>query len=220
MSATAWRRSSSCATRSPCGATGREALRVEGLSSPAGFRDISFTLRRGEVLGFAGLVGAGRSEIAQALFGLDARVSGRVTVDGQAVPLASPTDAMRAGLGLVPEDRKRQGLVLGMSARSNATLAILRRVSRASFIRRVAERALALSYFKRLRVRLSAIEQPAAGLSGGNQQKIVLAKWLAANCTILILDEPTRGVDVGAKAEIQALIDELAAAGNAVLWLS
>jgi ribose transport system ATP-binding protein len=202
------------------GEPGAEVLRVEGLSSPAGFRDISFSLKAGEVLGFAGLVGAGRSEIAQALFGLDPHVTGRVTVRGRALPLASPSKAMRAGLGLVPEDRKRQGLVLAMSARGNATLAVLRRVSRGPFIRRLAERALALSYFQKLRIRTSAIEQPAAGLSGGNQQKIVLAKWLAAQCTILILDEPTRGVDVGAKAEIHGLVDDLASSGNAILLIS
>jgi ABC-type sugar transport system ATPase subunit len=201
-------------------AAGTEVVRVEALSSPAGFRDISFSLRAGEVLGLAGLVGAGRSEIAQALFGLDPHASGRVTVHGRQIPLGSPAAAMQAGVGLVPEDRKRQGLILGMTAQSNATLAVLRQVARGPFIRRFAERALALSFFKKLRVRTSAIEQPAAGLSGGNQQKIVLAKWLAARCTILILDEPTRGVDVGAKAEIHALIDELASAGTAILLIS
>jgi ABC-type sugar transport system ATPase subunit len=127
---------------------------------------------------------------------------------------------MEAGLGLVPEDRKRQGLVLSMSARSNATLAILPRVARGPFLRRSAEALLARSYFEKLRVRTSALERPAAGLSGGNQQKVVLAKWLAARCTILILDEPTRGVDVGAKAEIHGLIDALASTGNAVLLIS
>jgi ABC-type sugar transport system ATPase subunit len=202
------------------GEPGAEVLRVENLSSPAGFDSISFSLRAGEVLGFAGLVGACRSELAQALFGLDARATGRVVVRGKPLPLASPGAAMRAGLGLVPEDRKRQGLVLSMSARSNATLAVLRRLARGPFIRRPAERALAVSYFQKLRIRHSAAEQSAAGLSGGNQQKIVLAKWLAAECTILILDEPTRGVDVGAKAEIHALIDSLAAGGNAILLIS
>ena len=202
------------------GEPGAEVLRVEDLSSPAGFDRVSFSLRAGEVLGFAGLVGAGRSEIAQALFGLDPRATGRVTVRGSTLRLESPAAAMRAGLGLVPEDRKRQGLVLSMSARGNATLAVLRRLARGPFIRRPAERAMALSYFQKLRIRTSAIEQPAAGLSGGNQQKIVLAKWLAAECTILLLDEPTRGVDVGAKAEIHALIDSLASSGNAILLIS
>jgi ABC-type sugar transport system ATPase subunit len=199
---------------------GAELLRVEGFSSPAGFRDISFSLGAGEVLGLAGLVGAGRSEIAQALFGLDSEATGRVTVRGEALPLGSPDASMQAGLGLVPEDRKRQGLVLGLSARSNATLAVLARLARATFVRRTAERTLARGYFEKLRVRASAAEQPVAGLSGGNQQKVVLAKWLAAHCTILILDEPTRGVDVGAKAEIHSLIDELASSGCAVLLIS
>jgi len=202
------------------GPVGEEMLRVEHLTSPAGFRDVSFSIRAGEVVGLAGLVGAGRSEIAQALFGLDPAVTGTVLVRGQPLPLGSPEDAMRAGLGLVPEDRKRQGLVLGMSARSNATLAVLARLARATFVRRPAERALARGYFQKLRVRASAEDQPAAGLSGGNQQKVVLAKWLAAHCTILMLDEPTRGVDVGAKAEIHSLIDELATSGHAVLLIS
>ncbi len=202
------------------GQPGGEVLRVENLTSPAGFSGISFTLRAGEVLGFAGLVGAGRSEMAQALFGLDPGVTGAVTVRGDPMVLRSTAAAMHAGIGLVPEDRKRQGLVLPMTARSNATLAILRRVARGPFLRRAAERALALSYFQTLRVRVSALEQPAAGLSGGNQQKVVLAKWLAAKCSILILDEPTRGVDVGAKSEIHGLVDALASSGNSIILIS
>jgi ABC-type sugar transport system ATPase subunit len=195
-------------------------LRVEGLSSPAGFRDISFSLRAGEVLGFAGLVGAGRSEVARALFGLDPAATGTVTVGGTRADIRKPLDAMALGIGLVPEDRKRQGLVLSMSAGANATLVILRELARWTFVRHDAERAVARRYFERLRVRAAGLGVPTAGLSGGNQQKIVLAKWLAAHCRILILDEPTRGVDVGAKAEIHALIDELAAAGNAVILIS
>jgi ABC-type sugar transport system ATPase subunit len=200
-------------------APGPEVLKVEGLSSPAGFRDISFVLRAGEVLGFAGLVGAGRSEIARALFGLDPAATGRVAVSGRPVAIRTPRDAMRLGIGLVPEDRKRQGLVLSMSAGANSTLVVLRELARWTFIRREAEGALTRRYFERLRVR-SDPSVATAGLSGGNQQKIVLAKWLAARCRILILDEPTRGVDVGAKAEIHALVDELAAAGNAVVLIS
>ena len=199
---------------------GQERLRVEGLSSPAGFRDISFSVRAGEVLGLAGLVGAGRSEIAQALFGLDPHAQGRIFVAGQPVQLTSPDAAMAHGIGLVPEDRKRQGLVLSMSAMSNTTLATLGRLSRFGFIRRAEERLQAKTYFDRLRVRASGPDVITAGLSGGNQQKLVLAKWLAAECRILILDEPTRGVDVGAKAEIHALIDRLAADGCAVILIS
>ena len=199
---------------------GEELLRVEHLSSPPAFHDVSFSVRAGEVLGFAGLVGAGRSEIAQALFGLDPRATGRICVRGRAVEIRSPGQAMALGLGLVPEDRKRQGLVLAMTAGSNTTLATLPSLSRLSFIRHRAERALAQTYFQRLRVRASGPDAPAAGLSGGNQQKLVLAKWLAARCRILLLDEPTRGVDVGAKAEIHGLIDDLAAQGNAVILIS
>ncbi len=199
---------------------GDELLRVDGLSSPGTFQDISFTLRGGEVLGFAGLVGAGRSEVAQALFGLDSKATGRVHVRGQLMTHAGPRHAMRAGLGLVPEDCKRQGLVLSMTALANTTLPILDRLSRWSFIRRRAERSLVGTYFDRLRVRAASVDVVTAGLSGGNQQKLVLAKWLAARCQILILDEPTRGVDVGAKAEIHALIDELASRGAGVLLIS
>ncbi|MGH9374284.1 MAG: sugar ABC transporter ATP-binding protein, partial [Vicinamibacterales bacterium] len=199
---------------------GKELLRVEGLTSPAGFTDVSFALRAGEVLGFAGLVGAGRSEIAQALFGLDPNVTGHVSVRGQRVTIRDPRAAMALGLGLVPEDRKRQGLVLSMTAASNTTLATLRSLARLTFISRRAERALARTYFDRLRVRASGPDAPTAGLSGGNQQKLVLAKWLAARCSILILDEPTRGVDVGAKAEIHGLVDDLAAQGSGVILIS
>ena len=198
----------------------REVLTVHGLSSPGRFRDVSFSLRSGEVLGLAGLVGAGRSEIAMALFGLDPRASGVVRVNGQTVRIRSPRDAMALGFGLVPEDRKKQGVVLGMTARENTTLPILERVSRFGWVFPVRERALAAEYARALRVRASAAEAPVMQLSGGNQQKIVLAKWLAARCRILILDEPTRGVDVGAKAELHAWIDRLAGEGVAVLLIS
>ena len=199
---------------------GEELLRIEDLSSPAGFNGVSFTLRAGEVLGFAGLVGAGRSEVARALFGLDPHATGRVAVQGRAVRIETPAQAMSHGIGLVPEDRKRQGLVLSMSAMSNTTLATLKALARLGFVNRRAEREQAQTYFNRLRVRASSPDALTAGLSGGNQQKIVLAKWLAARCRILILDEPTRGVDVGAKAEIHALIDELAAQGSGVILIS
>ncbi len=199
---------------------GAELLRVEGFSSPGRFEDVSFTVHAGEVVGLAGLVGAGRSEIAQALFGLDGAASGRMWIAGAPARPASPAEAMRLGLALVPEDRKRQGLVLSMSALSNTTLPTLRALSRLTFVRRAAERAIGRAFFERLRVRAPSLDAVAAGLSGGNQQKLVLAKWLAAECRVLILDEPTRGVDVGAKAEIHALIDELAAGGAGVLLIS
>jgi ABC-type sugar transport system ATPase subunit len=199
---------------------GDELLRVEKFSSPAGFTDVSFTLKAGEVLGCAGLVGAGRSEVAQALFGLDPRKSGTVLVRGRPIRTNSASDGIAAGIGLVPEDRKRQGLVLSMNVLENATLSILGSLARLGFLTRVREREAALPFFERLRVKSPRLDTPAAALSGGNQQKIVLTKWLAARCPILILDEPTRGVDVGAKAEIHALIDQLAAAGNGVILIS
>jgi ABC-type sugar transport system ATPase subunit len=199
---------------------GDEVLRVDGLSSPGKFHEISFSLRAGEVLGLAGLVGAGRSEVAQALFGLDHARRGSVVVHGKAVRLKEPAQAIALGLGLVPEDRKRQGLIPQESALHNLSLSILRRLSRLTWLRRREERHVAKEFFDRLRVRAPSLDTVVAGLSGGNQQKIVLARWLAARATVLILDEPTRGVDVGAKAEIHALIGELAARGNAILLIS
>jgi ABC-type sugar transport system ATPase subunit len=199
---------------------GRELLSVRGLTSPGRFHDVSFALRAGEVLGFAGLVGSGRSEIAQALFGLDPNATGEIQIEGRTVAIRSPDEAMAHGIGLVPEDRKKQGLVLSLSALANTTLPILDRLSRWSVVRHTAERALGQQYFDRLRVRAPGLDTVTAGLSGGNQQKLVLAKWLAGRCRILILDEPTRGVDVGAKAEIHALIDALCAEGHGVLLIS
>ena len=199
---------------------GADLLEVRGLDSPGRFRDVSFTLRAGEVLGMAGLVGAGRSEVGMALFGLDPAATGQILVEGKPARPRNPIEAMRIGIGLVPEDRKRQGLVLQMSALANTTLPVLDRLDRFGFVRRALERATAGEYFTRLRVRAPGLDTVTAGLSGGNQQKLVLAKWLAARCRILILDEPTRGVDVGAKAEIHALIDELAAQGHGIILIS
>jgi ABC-type sugar transport system ATPase subunit len=197
---------------------GEEVFRVENLSSPGRFKDISFSLRRGEVLGFAGLVGAGRSEVAQAAFGADRAATGRVFVQGKSLELGSVKGALSAGLGLLPEDRKRQGLVLTMNCRENASLASLRRLTRLGFVRGRSERALVQRYSSQLRVKAPSLEAPIAGLSGGNQQKIALMKWLARECQVLIIDEPTRGIDVGAKAEIHYLLDELACHGLAI-WL-
>jgi ABC-type sugar transport system ATPase subunit len=201
-------------------APGADMLRVEGLSSPAGFRDVTFSVRAGEVVGLAGLVGAGRSEIARAAFGLDAEAGGRVWIAGQELRPRRAAHAISLGLGFAPEDRKRQGLVLSMSALENGTLAILSRIARLGFITRGSARAAARPFFDRLGVPIPRIDVPVGTFSGGNQQKIVLTKWLAARCPILILDEPTRGVDVGAKAEIHALVDELAASGTAILLIS
>ena len=200
--------------------TGEELLRVEGLSSPGKFAGVSFRLHAGEVLGLAGLVGAGRTEVAQALYGLDPAATGKVWLQGRPLPLGSPPVAISRGLGLVPEDRKRHGVVLSMSLRANLTLPILGRLSRWSWIRHGAERALVSQYVGQLRIRAAGQEALMAALSGGNQQKTVLARWLAARCRVLILDEPTRGVDVGAKAEIHALVDQLAREGSGVLLIS
>ncbi len=199
---------------------GKEILKVEKLTSPGKFENVSFTLRAGEVLGLAGLIGAGRSEVAQALFGLDPKVSGNVWVNGTKLRLGHVNDSLSAGIGLLPEDRKRMGLVLSMNCRENTSLATLKRLARCGFVNRSAERSLAEKYADRLRVKTPSLETIIAGLSGGNQQKIALAKWLARDCDILIVDEPTRGVDVGAKAEIHSLLDELACGGLAILVIS
>lgn len=198
---------------------GAELLRVESLSSPGKFHPVSFSVHAGEVVGLAGLVGAGRSEIAQALFGLDPRATGEIFVRGQRVNIRSASDAIRAGIGFVPEDRKVQGLVLGMRVKENATLPILKRFARFGMVRQQAETAAALHEFQRLQMR-AAPDVTTGTLSGGNQQKIVLSKWLAANGDILILDEPTRGVDVGTKAELHALIGQRAAQGAAIVVIS
>ena len=199
---------------------GQELLRVERLTSPGKFNNIDFTVRAGEILGFAGLVGAGRSEVAQAIFGLDPLATGKVFVRGKELPLGSVTAALKAGIGFLPEDRKRLGLVLSMNCRENTSMAVLRRLSLAGFVRLRQERTLAKQYVEQLRVKTPSLETPIVGLSGGNQQKIALAKWLARKCAILIVDEPTRGVDVGAKAEIHHLLDELACQGLALITIS
>ena len=198
---------------------GEERLRVEHLSSPGKFTDVSFSVHAGEIVGLAGLVGAGRSEVARALFGLDAAATGRVCVNGERVDIRSPRDALRHGLGFVPEDRKKQGLVLGMRARENASLPTLSRFARSGWVDQAAEVTVVQESFARVGLR-AGHESLASSLSGGNQQKVVLAKWLTADSTLLILDEPTRGVDVGAKTELHAWIDQRAADGGAVLLIS
>jgi ABC-type sugar transport system ATPase subunit len=202
------------------GALGEEILRVENLCSPGKFEGVSFSVRAGEVLGMAGLIGAGRSEVAQAVFGLDPDATGEVVVKGRKLPLGHLRAALDAGMGLLPEDRKRLGLVLSMNCRENTSLAVLDRLVRFGFIRAGEEQSLARKYSDRLRVKTPSLEASIAGLSGGNQQKIALAKWLARECSILFVDEPTRGVDVGAKAEIHKLLDELACAGLALVVIS
>jgi ABC-type sugar transport system ATPase subunit len=203
------------------GATpGEVVLRVRNLASKGKFENVSFDLRAGEILGFAGLVGSGRSEVAKAVFGLDNSAAGTVELLDRPLRLGHVRDAMRRGMGLVPEDRKRQGLVLMMSGRTNTTLAMLDRLRRMLLLARKQERDVTHRYFDQLRVKTPSINTPVAALSGGNQQKIALAKWLARDCKLLIVDEPTRGVDVGAKAAIHAIIDDLAKRGIAIILIS
>lgn len=201
-------------------AVGGPVLEVRGLSSPGRFRDVTLTVRAGEVVGLAGLVGAGRTEVAHAIFGLDPEATGEVKVGGRMLKRRHPEEALQAGLGYLPEDRKRQGLVMTMNCRENMTLAALRTLASAGWIKGRREGAVAEAYMRRLDVRAPSVEEAVAGLSGGNQQKVALAKWLALNCRLLIVDEPTRGVDVGAKAEIHRLLDELARRGMAILLIS
>jgi ABC-type sugar transport system ATPase subunit len=195
-------------------------LDVKNLSSPGKFQDVSFQIKAGEIVGFAGLVGAGRSQVAEALFGLDPRAVGAVSLDGKPLRLGSIRESMRRGIGLVPEDRKRQGLVLMMGGRQNFSLPLLDRLSRLGLLRHGDERRQAADYFDRLRVKTSSLQAPVQSMSGGNQQKVVIAKWLARGGRLLIVDEPTRGVDIGAKAAIHHLLDELATQGVAIMLIS
>ncbi len=204
---------------------GAPLLRVRGLTrngSVAGpvFEGIDFEVRAGEVVGLAGLVGAGRTEVVRAIFGVDRYDAGTVEIDGKELARGDVRAAMRAGLGLVPEDRKGQGLVLDASLQDNLTLARLDRDTRGGLVDRGAQRREAATVAEQLKVRMSGLGQSARTLSGGNQQKIVIGKWLLADTRLLILDEPTRGIDVGAKVEIYQLINDLTASGRAVLMIS
>ncbi|KPC58801.1 sugar ABC transporter ATP-binding protein [Streptomyces chattanoogensis] len=191
-----------------------------GTAAAPVFEGIDFEVRAGEVVGLAGLVGAGRTELVRAVFGVDRYDAGTVEIDGRTLARGDVRAAMRAGLGLVPEDRKGQGLVLDASLQDNLTLARLDRDTRRGFVDRGGQRRAAAAVAERLKVRMSGLAQHARTLSGGNQQKVVIGKWLLTDTRLLILDEPTRGVDVGAKVEIYRLINELTAAGRAVLMIS
>jgi ribose transport system ATP-binding protein len=200
-------------------APGRELLRVADVRRDGVLHGISLCLRAGEVVGIAGLLGAGRSELARVLAGADRCDSGRIFIDGRPVTLRSPGDAIRLGIGLLPEDRKAQGLVAGLTVARNIGLPHGRRLARAGFLPRGAEAALAEPIIKELRVKATST-QAVRLLSGGNQQKVVLAKWLAGDARVFIFDEPTRGVDVGAKVEIYNLMNRLTAAGAGILMIS
>ncbi|MGN6526734.1 MAG: sugar ABC transporter ATP-binding protein [Burkholderiaceae bacterium] len=200
---------------------GPVALRVRGMTRGTVVRDVGLDLHRGEILGLAGLVGSGRTELLRLVYGADRADAGTVALgDGRPLKAKSPMQAVRAGIGLVTEDRKSQGLLLPQPIRVNATLSNLKAVARGGWLRADAERAEVERLRALLRVRSDSIEQPVDQLSGGNQQKVVFARWLHRDCDVLLLDEPTRGVDIGARADIYAQLDRLAEAGKALLMVS
>jgi len=199
---------------------GEVVLELRGLSSRGGLRDIHLALKAGEILGVAGLVGSGRTRLAKALFGLTPADSGDILLRGGSVHIGSPEDAIRLGIGYVPEDRRQHGVILDMPVSANVSLANMKRVSRHGFLRPSEEQHLAEEYRDRLRIKASSVDADTSTLSGGNQQKVALARWLAIDPLVLILDEPTQGVDVGAKSEIHNLIVELASRGVAILMIS
>lgn len=205
----------------PAAATRPHGCRVEGLRTSAfPDREVTLEIRRGEILGLAGLVGAGRTSLARAIFGVEPPLAGRITLDGAVLAVRGPRDAIRRGIYLVPEDRKRSGLILDMPIRENTTLPDLPAYARGWLVRPSAEAAMAERQRARLGIRAPTIETAAVALSGGNQQKVVLAKWLAMRPSLILFDEPTRGIDVGAKSEIYRLMRELADRGVAILMIS
>jgi len=201
-------------------AIGDVVLKVDNLSRQGSFENVSFELRRGEILGMAGLVGAGRKEVARAIFGVEPATGGTIQVNGKRVTITSPEQAIRLGLAYVPEDRQIHGLIPQMNITANITLPLIHRYAVTGWLRERLERAAAYRAARQMEVRANNMWQNARELSGGNQQKIVLAKWLSTNPRILILDEPTRGIDVGTKAAVHALMSKLAAEGMAILMIS
>jgi len=199
---------------------GAERLRVEGLTRHGAFSNVSFATHCGEIVALTGLVGAGRTEVARAIFGADRIDGGQIHLDGKPVAVRSPQDAIRQGIGLLTEDRKGQGLVLGMTLRENTTLANLRSLVKFLFVNRREERSVTERFVRELQIKTPSIEQVVQNLSGGNQQKVVLAKWLFTQSKFLIFDEPTRGIDVGAKVEIYKLMNELVRKGVSILMIS
>jgi rhamnose transport system ATP-binding protein len=199
---------------------GETVFSVAGLSHPTEFADISFDLRRGEILGFYGLVGAGRSEIMQALFGVTRPSAGRISLGGKDISIRKPADAVDAGIVYVPEERQRQGAILALPVFENITLPSLHRITRRGFLDLAREFDLARKYAARLDLRATSLSQEVGTLSGGNQQKVVIGKWLATEPRVIILDEPTKGIDVGSKAAVHAFMGELVAQGLAVIMVS
>ena len=199
---------------------GKEVLRVENLSRDNFVKDVSFNIRSGEVLGLYGLVGAGRSETAEAIFGIVQKDGGKIFLDEKEVEISNPKKAVTLGLGLVPEDRKVQGLILGMACDDNLTLPRLSNMNKFGFLKNSIQNELFREYAEKLSISTPGPKQLVGKLSGGNQQKIVIGKWISLNPKLLILDEPTRGIDVGSKAEIHGLIDQMASEGIAVLVIS
>lgn len=195
-------------------------LKVEHLNAGKMVRDVSFELKKGEILGFSGLMGAGRTETARALFGADPKDSGEIFVNGKKVDIRSPQDAVQAGIGYLSEDRKRYGVVLDKTIAENTTMASLEKFTKGVFIDRKKEATVAQEYVNKLKTKTPSVTTPTVSLSGGNQQKVVIAKWLARDCDILIFDEPTRGIDVGAKSEIYHLMNELAKQGKSIIMIS
>ena len=195
-------------------------LKVDHLNAGKMVQDVSFELRKGEILGFSGLMGAGRTETARALFGADPKQSGDIYINGEKVTINSPEDAVKHGIGYLSEDRKRYGIAVQKTITENSTLATLKEYMAGLFINKSTERAVTLQYIKELDTKTPGPDQLVVNLSGGNQQKVVIAKWLVRNCDILIFDEPTRGIDVGAKNEIYKLMNRLAAEGKSIIMIS
>lgn len=199
---------------------GEEVLRVEGLSSGKAFHDVSFNLHKGEILGVSGLVGAGRTEMVETIMGLRKATAGKVYKDGQEIRIRSVRDGIKYGIALATEDRKKYGLVLGLPISFNISISSILRFCRFGLVKGKQEREEAKVYADKMKVKMNSVRQPVGSLSGGNQQKVVLAKWLMTDADIIILDEPTRGIDVGAKAEIYRLMEELASNGKAIIMVS
>ncbi len=207
-------------THSMVSADAPVVLKVEHLNAGKMVQDVSFELRKGEILGFSGLMGAGRTETARALFGADPKTSGDIYVNGQKVTINSPEDAVKNGIGYLSEDRKRYGIVVQKTITENSTLATLSEYMSGLFINKGAEKKVTERYIKELDTKTPGADQLVVNLSGGNQQKVVIAKWLVRNCDILIFDEPTRGIDVGAKNEIYKLMNRLASEGKSIIMIS